>query len=222
MNIDIEYRPAHALAKVALQNGESVVAEAGAMVGTSTNVQMETQSGGMMKGLKRMFGGESFFRNTFTAQNGPGELLLAHAVCGDMQILEMTQQGYFMQSGAYIASSPQVNIETKRGGFKGMFSGVGAFILHATAQQPGQVLVGAFGGIQELQCDGNLVIDTGHLVAWDGSLQYNISKSGTGWIASFLSGEGLVCHFQGQGRIWIQSRNPIEYGQAVGSQMPSM
>lgn len=220
MQIDIGYRPAHALAKVALQNGEAVVAESGAMVGMSTNVQMETQSGGVMKGLKRMFGGESFFRNTFTAHNGPGEVLLAHAVCGDMQVLEMNPNGYFIQGGAYIASSPHVNIETKRGGFKGMFSGAGAFMLQATSQQPGQVLVGAFGGIQELQCDGNLVIDTGHLVAWDGTLQYNISKSGAGWIASFLSGEGLVCHFQGQGRIWIQSRNPIEYGMAVGSQMP--
>ena len=220
MQIDIGYRPAHALAKVAIQNGESVVAEAGAMVGMSTNVQMQTQSGGMMKGVKRMFGGESVFRNTFTAQGGPGEVLLAHAVCGDMQPLEMTEHGYFIQAGAYIASSPHVNIETKRGGFKGMFSGAGAFMLQATAAQPGQVLVGAFGAIQELACDGNLVIDTGHLVAWDGTLQYDISKSGAGWIASFLSGEGLVCHFHGQGRIWIQSRNPIEYGMAVGSKMP--
>jgi uncharacterized protein (AIM24 family) len=69
-------------------------------------------------------------------------------------------------------------------------------------------------------CDGNLVIDTGHLVAWDATLTYSVGKSGSGWIASYLSGEGLVCHFQGQGRIWIQTRNPTAYGQDVASLLP--
>ena len=220
-HFEIGYQPAHSLAKVTLQPNESVIAESGAMVGMSTNVHMQTQSrGGVMGGLKRMFGGESFFRNTFTAQNGPGEVLLAQALCGDMVVLEMTPHGYFIQNSAYIASSADVNVETQTGGFKGFFSGAGVFILNATSQQPGQVLVGAFGGIQEIQCDGNMIIDTGHLVAWDGTLNYKIAKSGAGWIASYLSGEGLVCDFEGQGRIWIQSRNPGEYGQTIGRMLP--
>lgn len=219
--IEIGYQPAHSLARVHLQHGESIIAESGAMVGMSTTVHMETQSrGGLMGGLKRMFGGESFFRNTFTAQHGPGEVLFAQALCGDMVNLTMTPEGYFIQNSAYIASTPDVQVETQTGGFKGFFSGAGVFVLKATSQQPGNVLVGAFGGIQELQCDGNMVIDTGHLVAWDATLQYSVGKSGAGWIASFLSGEGLVCHFQGQGRIWIQSRNPGEYGRTVGQMLP--
>lgn len=220
MQINLLHRPAQALAQVWLEANESIVAESGAMVGMTTNVQMQTQSGGLMKGLKRMFGGESFFRNTFTAHNGNGELLLAHALSGDMTVLEMTPHGYFLQSSAFIASSPTVNIETKVGGFRGFFSGAGVFVLKAVSQGPGQVLVGGFGGIQELMCDGNIVIDTGHLVAWDATLTYTVGKSGAGWIASYLSGEGLVCHFKGQGRIWIQTRNPVEYGRSVGSQLP--
>jgi len=137
-----------------------------------------------------------------------------------MEILPLTPAGYFIQNAAYIASSPDVNVETQTGGFKGFFSGAGVFILKATSQQAGQVLVGGFGGLQELHCDGNLVIDTGHLVAWDATLDYKIAKSGAGWIASWLSGEGLVCDFSGQGRIWIQSRNPGEYGQTVGRALP--
>jgi uncharacterized protein (TIGR00266 family) len=137
-----------------------------------------------------------------------------------MAVLEMTPQGYFVQSSAFVASSPGVNIDTKLGGFRGFFSGAGVFVLKATTQAPGQLLVGGFGGLQELVCDGNLVIDTGHLVAWDATLEYQVGKSGSGWIASFLSGEGLVCHFRGQGRIWVQTRNPVEYGKAVGSQLP--
>ena len=221
MQIEIGYRPAQAMARVALAPGESVVAEAGAMVGMSPNVQMTTQSGGLMKGLKRrLLGGESFFQNTFTAQNGPGEVLLAHNLAGDMAVLEMTPQGYFIQSSSYVASTPNVQIDTKVGGFRSFFAGEGIFVLQATAQSPGSVVVGAFGGIQQLDCDGSLVIDTGHLVAWDATLQYNVGKSASGWISSFFSGEGLVCHFQGQGRIWIQTRNPVEYGQTVGRMLP--
>ncbi len=220
MQFNIHYRPAHTLAQVWLQQNESIVAESGAMVGMSTNVTMQTQAGGFMKGLKRMFGSESFFRNTFTSINGNGELLLAHALCGDMAVLEMTQAGYFIQRSGFIASSPNVDLDTKMGGVKGFFSGAGMFGLKATSQGPGQILVGGFGGIQEMQCDGSLMIDTGHLVAWDATLTYTVGKSGSGWIASFFSGEGLACHFQGQGRIWIQTRNASEYGRAVGKLLP--
>ncbi len=221
MQIEVGYRPAQAMARVVLAAGEQIKAESGAMVGMSTNVHMQTGTqGGVMSGLKRMFGGESFFQNVFTAQNGPGEVLLAHSLCGDIVPLEMTQAGYFIQSSSYIASNPWVTCETKLGGFKSFFANEGVFVLKATSQQPAQVLVGAFGGIQELHCDGNLVIDTGHLVAWDATLEYKVGKSADGWISSFFSGEGLVCHFTGQGRIWIQTRNPQEYGGMIGRMLP--
>lgn len=229
MQIDIGYRPAHSMAKVSLNPGEQIMAESGAMVGMSTNVSMTTGMsskpsggllGGLLGGLKRALAGESWFRNTFTANGGPGEVLLAHAMCGDMQQVEVPATGIHLTSSAFIASTPNVNIETKLQGFKGFFSGEGAFVMQATAQGPNALIFGAFGGVTEVVCDGNLVIDTGHLVAWDSGLTYKIGKSGGGWIASFLSGEGLVCHFQGQGRIWIQSRNPVAYGQYVGGQLP--
>ena len=220
MEFQIAYRPGQSMARALLNPGEQIVAESGAMVGMSTNVQMQTQSGGLKAGLKRMFGGESFFRNTFTAQNGPGEVLLGQALCGDMVTLEMTPQGYFVQSASFIASTPNVEIQTKVAGLRGFFSGEGLFVLKAVATSPGQLLLGAFGGIQEIPCNGDMVIDTGHLVAWDATLEYKVEKSGSGWMASFLSGEGLVCRFSGQGRIWMQTRNPQEYGQTVGRLLP--
>jgi len=229
MQIEIGYRPAQSMARVLLQPNEAIRAESGAMVGMSTNINIQTgmnqQGGGgvmsgIMSGLKRMVAGESFFQNTFTAQGGPGEVLLSHALCGDIVEIPMTPQGFFIQSSSYIASSPWVNLDTKVGGFKSFFAGEGVFILKATAQQDATLLVGAFGGIQELQCNGDLVIDTGHLVCWDSTLEYSVGKSASGWIASFLSGEGLVCHFKGQGRIWIQTRNPGEYGGLVGRMLP--
>jgi len=220
MHVEILYRPAHALARVVLAPYESVTAESGALVGMSPNLKLETQSGGLLSGVKRFFGGESFFRNTFTAPAERGEVLLAHALCGDLRVLDLTQAGFFLQSSAFVAATPNVQVETALGGLRNFFSGAGLFVLRVTAASPGLLVFGAFGGIEELVCDGNLVIDTGHLVAWDATLDYTIGKSASGWLMSFLSGEGLVCRFRGQGRIWIQSRSPSAYGRKVGSLLP--
>jgi len=218
MQVNLLYRPSQSLAQCWLQAGESVVAESGAMVGMSTNVQMQTQSGGLMKGLKRLFGGESFFRNTFTAQGGQGEVLFATPLCGDMAVLDAGHKQWCIQSSAYVASSPSVDVKTKTGGFKGMFSGAGLFMLETSGM--GQVVIGTFGALEQVQVDGSMVIDTGHLAAWESTLQYKVGKSGSGWIASFLSGEGLVCHFEGQGTVYLQSRNAAEYGSTIGGLLP--
>jgi len=219
MNIDIMYRPAHTLARVSLAAGETVIAEAGAMVGMSHNVDIKTTAGGLKKGIKRLFGGETFFRNEFTARGAEAEVLLAPALCGDMTVLDASTP-WFIQSSSYIAGSPSVDLNTKVGGFKTFFGGEGLFVLRASGA--GQVLVGAFGALERVDISGSLIIDTGHLVAWQDSpsLSYRVTKAGTGWIASFLSGEGLVCEFNGTGTVWMQTRNPSEYGTVVGRLLP--
>jgi uncharacterized protein (AIM24 family) len=241
MKIDVLYRPAHAMAQVQLGAGESILAESGAMVGMSAGVEMTTDTGGIKKGLKRLFAGESFFRNTFTANKYEGELLLAQPLCGDMVVLPVGgsslagiyeggggvnasegsgRSGWFVQASAYVASTPGVTVDSKLGGFKGFFAGAGAFLLKAEGQ--GQVLIGAFGALEEIEVKGSLVVDTGHLAAWEAGdqLSYKITKATKGWISSFLSGEGLVCKFEGRGKVWVQTRNSPSFGKMLGKLLP--
>ena len=220
MKIEILYRPAHTVARVLLEAEESITAESGAMVSTSGNVAMTTESGGFKQGLKRLLGGESFFRNTFTAAETEGELLLAPALCGDMSVIEVGERDWFLASSTYVGGSPSVQIDSKLSGFSGFFSGAGVVILRASGS--GQVILGSFGAMECLEIDGELIIDTGHLVAWEdtSTLKYSVSKSSSGWISSFLSGEGLVCRFSGRGKVWVQTRNPSEYGSLIGRLLP--
>jgi uncharacterized protein (TIGR00266 family) len=123
-----------------------------------------------------------------------------------------------IQSSAYLASTPGVEVEAKWGGGRGFFSGTGLFMMRVHGQ--GTVLFNAFGGIHPVDVNGKFVVDTGHVVAFDlRGLTYNVKRVG-GWFSTFFSGEGLVCEFQGQGRVWIQSRNPSEFGQAIGPRLP--
>ncbi len=221
MNMDIQLhnRPAQALAEVNLLPGESLIAESGAMVAMTPSLTVQPGAGGIMKGIKRLFGGESFFRNTFHAAHAPGQVLLAPPLPGDLMVLDAGGPGWFLQSSAYVASEPGVQIETKLGGFKTFFAGDGLFVLRAGGT--GSVIVGAYGALERIDVDGTFVVDTGHLVAWQTDLPFRIGKAASGWIASFLSGEGLVCEFAGKGTLWIQSRNPAEYGSALGRLLPT-
>ena len=101
---------------------------------------------------------------------------------------------------------------------KGFVSGESLSFVEVSGQ--GQLLVSAFGRLVESEVDNGLIIDTGHLVAFESSLQYTITKAGKSWLQSWLAGEGFVMHFSGQGRVLTQSHNPKEFGSTLGRLLP--
>jgi uncharacterized protein (TIGR00266 family) len=217
VQVSIEHKPSYALAVCKLAAGEAVRAESGAMMSMSSNVRVQTASGGVGAGLKRMFlGGESFFQNTFTAEGAPGEVTFAPTLPGDIVRLPIAGDLVIAKTG-YLASSPAVAIDTKFQGMRGLFSGRGLFMLKASGT--GDILLSAFGAIHEVAMDGEYIVDTGHLVAFESTLEYSVRRVG-GWFATIFSGEGLVTRFRGRGRLWIQTRNPRAFGQAVGRKLP--
>jgi uncharacterized protein (TIGR00266 family) len=228
MQFELLYRPAHSLAVAHLGPNESVRAEAGAMVSMTRNIQVQTQGapnqgggmlGGLMKGLKRaVLGGESFFTNLYTAAGGQGHVCFAPALTGDMVVHQLQGEQLVIQGSSYMAAPDSVAIDTKFQGFKGLFSGESLFFLTATGHGP--VLLNAFGAIETIDLAGEMIVDTGHLVAFTQGINYTIGKAAAGWVSTFLSGEGLVLRMSGQGRVYIQSRNPNEYGRTVGAMLP--
>lgn len=191
------------------QPGEKIVSEAGAMVAMDTAIKMETSMrGGLMAAAKRkLLGGESLFQNTFTA-SAPGQrLFLAPGPEGDLRAMNLAPgQSFFLQSGAYVAHvGDQLVLDTKFGGVKGFFGGVGLFMIKVTG--PGTVYYSAYGALHEIDVPPEgYTVDNAHLVGFTEGLSYNVRKFG-GFKGLFFSGEGLVCDFQGQGRIYLQTRN---------------
>ena len=208
MQNNILYQPSYSLLQLMMEEGESVQAEAGAMVSMTPNVQMQTQArGGILGGLKRsVLGGESFFINTFTCTAGQGEMTLAPTLPGDLMHVPLSGGTMFVQSGSYIVSTPGINIDTSWGGAKAFFSGEGLFLLKCDGE--GDVFVSSYGAIHpvELAPEQRYVVDTGHMVAFEGTMNYSVRASG-GLKETFLSGEGLVCDFVGPGRLYLQSRS---------------
>ena len=83
----------------------------------------------------------------------------------------------------------------------------------------GNLFLSSFGAIYEEYVDGEHIVDTGHIVAFEDTLQFELVKAGTSLIGSFLGGEGFVCKFSGQGRLFVQSHNPPGFGKALGPKL---
>lgn len=225
MRINVEHRPGAALALVALSPGESIRAEADAMVSMAGDIAVKTEgtrkTGGLLAGLGRKFlGGESFFTNLFTA-NGPAELALAPSLPGDIAVHDLVaEQPLFIQGSSYVAAPDSIAIDTKfQGLVRGLVSGESMFFLRASGT--GSVIINAFGGIEARDLDGELWVDTGHLVAFTAGIEYQVSKASRGWLGAWFSGEGFILKLKGQGRVYLQTRNPHAFGRTIGRLLPA-
>jgi uncharacterized protein (TIGR00266 family) len=211
-----------ALARVVLQAEQSFHAEAGAMVSMSANIELQSEmKGGVFGALKRAVGGESAFVSTFTARGGAGEVTLAPGTPGAVVGIEMNNQTFFVQSGSYLAGDTSLVVDTKFGGAKSFFGGEGLFLIQVAGS--GLLLVASFGAIHSktLQAGERYVIDTGHLVAWEAQMQYQIRKaSAAGFLSTLKSGEGLVAEFQGPGEILMQTRNLQAFAGQISKYIP--
>ena len=217
MKHTIEHGPSFAWLKLELDAGESVEAEAGAMVSMSTTVQMSTRlNAGRAAGFfrkiwaifvafaRKIFGGETAFINEFTAEQG-GEVIVAPTLAG--QIVHHKLDGskkLIVQSGSYLASSGNIDTKLRFGGLKSLFGGEGGFMLECSGE--GDLFLNAYGGIIPIPVEGSYVVDTGHMVAFDDTLDFKIRGVG-GLKSTMMSGEGLVMEFNGAGTVYIQSRN---------------
>ena len=214
---EILYQPSFSLAVVSLERGESIMAESGAMISMSPTIKLEAHmsGGGVLGAFKSTVGGESIFRTTFTAESGPGEVTLAPSALGDILSVPLSGNRFFVQPGSYLAGDPRLNISIQ-GSVRGMLSGEGLFLL--TVEGSGLLLLSSFGAIHAklLGPGEEYIVDTGHIVAFESSVQYQLEKATgktqgiggflKGMVQSALSGEGFVCRYRGPGRIYIQTR----------------
>ena len=208
-------KPDFASLTVQVPSGQTLKVEASAMATMSTNMVMKTK---MRGGLSRLVTGESIFINEFTADGGSGEIGIAPGSPGDMEHLYLDNQTVFLQNSAFVASSMSVDVTAKWQGFiKGFFAGESLFFIKCSGT--GDLWFNTYGGIIEVDVNGGYVVDTGCIVAFTEGLEYRVTKFG-GYKSLFFSGEGLVCQFSGQGKVWIQTRQVPAFARWVHPYRP--
>jgi uncharacterized protein (TIGR00266 family) len=223
MEIELLNRPSSTVAKVTLGHNEKCIAEGGSMVAMNGSMTINTTThqkgkGGIIRGLKRLLGGESFFLNHYQSSEADDKLWLSHALPGDMEKIEISpDQGIVVSGGCFVACDDDIEMDMSWQGMKSLFSGEGLFWLKMKGTGP--VIVSSYGAIYSVMVEDGYIVDTGHIVAYEDTLNFSITKAGGSWIQSFLGGEGFVCKFKGRGRIWCQSHNSSAFGKLLGPKL---
>lgn len=206
------------LLHVNLKKGEKIYAESGSMVTMDQTLKLDGKmQGGILAAIGRKFAnGESFFNQFIEAVSGDGDTLLAPSLPGDIKILDIGTKQYYLNDGAFLASSMNVNLNVEMQNIgNALFGGTGGFFIMKT-NGSGQLAVSGFGEIFEIDItpDNEMTIDNQHVVAWDQNLSYNIGIStnkSSGLIGNLInsvtSGEGVVTKFRGSGKVFLSSRN---------------
>lgn len=193
---------------IRMNAGESIYTQSGGMTWMDSGIFMETNmKGGLMKGLGRVFSGDSLFIATYTANQNNQEIVIASNFPGHIAAIDIGKTPIIAQKSAFLCAQPSVALSAyvTRNAGAGFFGGEG-FIM--------QRLAGS--GMAFLEIDGSLVertlapgetikVDTGNVAAFSESVQYQ-AEMVKGFKNILFGGEGLfLTTLTGPGKVWLQT-----------------
>ena len=204
MEFRIDGSPDYGHLVVRLGPGERVVAEAGSMAWMSDGVQVKARLlGGFLRAFARkMVGGESLFVGEYSHPTS-GEVAFSPAIPGNVGHRALTGDSLIVTGGSFMAASPGIELRTRFGGLRSLFSGEGPFFIECAGQ--GDLFFNTYGALIERDVEDGFTVDSGHVVAWEPTVRYSIRGMG-GLKSTLLSGEGLAMRFSGQGKVYLQTR----------------
>lgn len=192
-----------------LQKGETMKDESGAMAFMSSDVKMETNTGGgLLKGLGRALSGDTLFLNFYTAESDNQQIGFASSFPGKIIPIKLDGSNSIIgQKNAFLASEPDVNIDMyfRKNLGTGLFGGEGFILQKFTGT--GMLFLEIDGEVLEydLQPGEKLVLDQGHLAAMEESVEFDIQRV-KGVKNVLFGGEGLfLSTLTGPGKVWIQT-----------------
>ena len=191
--------------------------QSGGMAWMSDGFTLDSNvKGGLMKGLGRMFSGESLFMATYTASRPDSTIAFASTVPGKILAIDTAKTSLICQKGAFLCAQTTVEINTvlTKKFTAGFFGGEG-FIMQKFSGN-GTVFAEFDGHVveYELQAGQQIVVDTGHLAGMTASCKMEI-RTVPGVKNMIFGGEGFFnTVVTGPGRIWLQTM-PISNVAAV-------
>ena len=207
MKSQINGEPSFAHIHIDLEAGESIIAESDAMASMAVDIDIQTKMNGNFISalLKKFLGDESFFINEYkNISNSSKRITLTQATPGNIKEMDLQNSSICLQPGAYIASTPGLQLGIRYAGLASFIAREGLFKLEVSGT--GKLFYGAYGGIIEKQVVGEYIVDSGYLVAYEPHLKLSLRLAG-GIISSITSGEGIVTKVTGNGKIQLQSRS---------------
>jgi uncharacterized protein (TIGR00266 family) len=207
MKSEIKGSQAFSYVEIQLAPGETIITESDAMSSMDAALDLNAKfNGGFFKGLLRKYlGGESLFVNHFTNNSKRDcRMTVVQGSPGEVRSRRLDGDIFYLQPGAFLACTTGVTMGLEFAGFVSFIAREGLFRLKMSGA--GEVFYGAYGALLEREIDGEYIVDSSHLVAYEPGITLKLQLAG-GIFSSFFGGEGLVTRVQGKGKIIIQSRS---------------
>ncbi len=207
------------------QPGESMYTQSGGMAWMSDGVEMDTNTrGGLLKGVGRMFAGESLFMANYTATRAGATIAFASTVAGEVMPLNVSETGGMIcQKGAFLCAEPSVNLSvtlTKKLS-SGLFGGEGFILEEISGSGMAFLEIDGDKIVKELQPGEVIKVDTGNIVAFQKGMSYEVEMV-KGLKNIFLGGEGLfLTRLVGPGKVILQTQNFAEFAGRISKYIPS-
>jgi uncharacterized protein (TIGR00266 family) len=181
------------------------------MLSMSAAIDIDAQvmgqtNAGLLRGVKSMMAGESFFTTIFTARSDAQELSLAPSSFGEIVSVHLGGKNYYISSGGYLANCDSVSIDLVYEGFKGWLAKKGVFLLSVAGD--GHVFLASSGSVRRrtLKEGEQLIIDNSYVIAFEKSLTYELVTASRDLKSTLMSGEGLINRYTGPGEVIYQTR----------------
>lgn len=203
MEFQIEKQHDYSWLKVQIPQGQRLFSEAGAMASMSTDIQMKSKFKGA---LTRFLTQETLFLTEYYSPKHQGEVQLAPPMLGDIGHIRLSGERFYISSTSYLAHTEGISYQSRFQNLSsGLLAGTGWFLSEMSGF--GDVWFHSYGALQELDVNDDVVIDNGHIVGFTEGVSYQINKIG-GYKSLLFSGEGFVCQFSGQGKVYFQTKKP--------------
>ena len=207
MKTEIKGGQAFSYLEVTLAPGETLITESDAMSTMDAALDLRAKfNGGLIKGLLRKYlGGESLFINHFTNNtSSERRMTVVQGTPGEVRQVQLKDDTFYVQPSAFLACTPGVTLGLEWAGLVSFIAREGLFRLKLSGT--GDVFYGAYGALLEREIDGEYIVDTSHLVAYEPGIKLKLQLAG-GIFSSLFGGEGLVTRVEGKGKIIIQTRS---------------
>ncbi len=197
--------------KVGLNQGESMFVEPGHLIYKTQGAKLDTQSGGLRGAFSHMLAGSAIF---LLKVEGPGEFGSAGFLPGKVQRIDLNGNSVLAEFNAFLCMDSTINYSTKFAGmWQGVFGGEGFFLEKFTGT--GALMLHGHGHVIEmdLKPGEEIQVELSHVLAFDDSVQYNVSRIGglKTMVLAGMEGEGLFfANMVGPGRVWLHTISLFE------------
>lgn len=221
MKVNLHKEMSHPYLEIDLVKDESIRAEAGSLMFMTPNIDISSNDSvtEIPENLTDSVARDILTKALFRAIKQDGKVCFAPPAPGGILEIKLMGESIYTDGVSYLASTPELEFSIQ-GSLRGMLAGKTVFLQKVRGY--GNLYIKYYGDIveHELKEGESIIVDAGHLVAYEDTVRFKIQKPREGKLDHVQAGEWIICKYVGPGKVWLQTRNRSEFAKVIHRYLP--